>query len=67
MPAQELYQANPPPDASQLPKVLNELAVQLPLNVLSEQEVKDIQAFRRAADYIAAGMSICVYLLIILP
>lgn len=56
MPAQELFQPNPPPDASLLPKSLADLAVKLDLSVLSEQEVKDLQAFRRAADYIAAGV-----------
>lgn len=56
MPAQELAQANPPPDASLLPASLNELKVELDLNVLSPDEVLDIKRFRRAADYIAGAM-----------
>ena len=55
MPAQELFQPNPPPDPSQLPESLNVLNVKLDLNVLSQQELNDIKSFRRAADYIAAG------------
>ena len=55
MPAQILHQANPPPDPSLLPKDLVNLSVKLDLNVLSEKELQDVRAFRRAADYIAAG------------
>lgn len=55
MPAQLLFQPNPPPDASLLPKSLETLKVELDLNVLSEAEVLDVKKFRRAADYIAAG------------
>lgn len=56
MPAQLLFQPNPPPDASLLPQSLNALKVELELNVLSEIELLDIKKFRRAADYIAAGL-----------
>lgn len=55
MPAQLLFQPNPPPDASLLPASVGALKVELELNVLSPQEDQDIKAFRRAADYIAAG------------
>lgn len=55
MPAQLLFQPNPPPDASLLPASVGSLKVELELNVLSPQEEQDIKAFRRAADYIAAG------------
>lgn len=55
MPAQLLFQPNPPPDASLLPAILDDLKVNLSLNLLSPQEVSDLKAFRRAADYIAAG------------
>ncbi|THH08012.1 hypothetical protein EW145_g2997 [Phellinidium pouzarii] len=56
MPAQLLSQPNPPPDASQLPGVLGVLKIMLDLNVLSSDELKDIQDFRRAANFIAAAM-----------
>lgn len=56
MPAQLLYQANPPADPSLLPGYLSALKVDLPLNTLSDEELRDIKNFRRAADYIAAGM-----------
>ncbi len=55
MPAQLLFQPNPPPDASLLPKSLDALKVDLKLDVLSETELLDLKKFRRAADYIAAG------------
>ena len=55
MPAQLLSTPNPPPGASQLPPAVDELQVKLKLDVLSKDEVNDLQAFRRAADYIAAG------------
>ncbi|KAL5525633.1 hypothetical protein ACEPAG_6969 [Sanghuangporus baumii] len=56
MPAQILTRPNPPPDKSNLPTELGQLSVKLDLNVLSPQEVEDVKAFRRAADYIAAAM-----------
>ena len=55
MPAQLLFQPNPPPDASLLPQSIDSLKVTLELNVLTPEEEQDIKAFRRAADYIAAG------------
>ena len=55
MPAQLLTQPNPPPEKSLLPKELGALSVKLDLNVLSQEELNDVKAFRRAADYIAAG------------
>ena len=55
MPAQLLHQPNPPPDPSLLPQDLAKLSVKLDLNVLSDEELQDVRAFRRAADYIAAG------------
>lgn len=57
MPAQELDVANPPADASLLPDELLSLSVKLDLNgVLSPEELKAVQNFRRAANYIAGGM-----------
>ena len=57
MVAQQLFQPNPPADPSLLPSSLEALKVQLPLDVLTEDELLDIKRFRRAADYIAAGQS----------
>ena len=57
MPGQLLFQPNPPPDPSQLPDSILEYGVQLDLtNVLSAEELNAIKQFRRAADYIAAGV-----------
>lgn len=55
MPAQELLQANPPADASQISDEILKFRVDIPKDVLSPTELKNIQDFRRAADYIAAG------------
>lgn len=56
MPGQQISQPNPPPEPSWLPDDVLQLAVQLKTkNYLPEDELKAIQAFRRAADYIAAG------------
>ena len=57
MPAQEIAQANPPPDPSQLPEYVLNLKTKIPnQNVLSKEELSAIQQYRRAADYIAAGV-----------
>ncbi|KAF5366987.1 hypothetical protein D9758_003947 [Tetrapyrgos nigripes] len=57
MPGQELYQSNPPPDPSQLDDALLQWSVKLDTkNFLSPEELKSVQLFRRAADYIAAAM-----------
>jgi xylulose-5-phosphate/fructose-6-phosphate phosphoketolase len=57
MPGQILLQANPPADPSQLPDSMLQFSVQLDTkNYLPTEELKSIQMFRRAADYIAAGM-----------
>jgi xylulose-5-phosphate/fructose-6-phosphate phosphoketolase len=56
MGGQTIYEANPPPDPSQLPEEILNFRVQLNTqNVLSPEELHSIQEFRRAADYIAAG------------
>jgi xylulose-5-phosphate/fructose-6-phosphate phosphoketolase len=56
MPKQEIAQANPPPDSSQLPDALLKLKIDLVTSdALSDGEVEAIRKFRRAADYIAAG------------
>ncbi|KAJ7733403.1 phosphoketolase [Mycena maculata] len=57
MPGQILIQANPPADPSLLPDSVLELSVKLNTkNYLSDDELKSIKMFRRAADYIAAAM-----------
>lgn len=48
-------QANPPPLASQLPVDCLLLAQSLHPTALDEKTHENIKAFRRAADYIAAG------------
>lgn len=56
MPGQELFQPNPPADPSQLPDSILEYSVKLNTkDYLKPDELKNIQMFRRAADYIAAG------------
>jgi len=56
MSGQELFQPNPPPDPSQLEDAFVQLSVKLDTrNVLPPDELKSLQMFRRAADYIAAG------------
>ena len=57
MPAQEIAQANPPPDPSLLPDSILSLKTELPnKNVLSPEELSAVQQYRRAADYLAAGL-----------
>ncbi|KAF8920240.1 phosphoketolase [Mucidula mucida] len=57
MPGQVLYQANPQPDPSLLPDSILEFSVKLDTkNYLPQDELKAVQKFRRAADYIAAAM-----------
>ncbi|KAF7424227.1 hypothetical protein PC9H_009533 [Pleurotus ostreatus] len=57
MPGQELFQPNPPADPSQLPDSILEYSVKLNTkDYLKPDELKNIQMFRRAADYIAAAM-----------
>lgn len=59
MPAQIISQPNPPPDPSSLSDELLQLSVKLETeNYLSPEELNAVQTFRRAADYIAAGMSL---------
>jgi xylulose-5-phosphate/fructose-6-phosphate phosphoketolase len=50
---------NPPPERSQLPESLFQLAVNLDdqkKSTLTKDELNSIQAFRQAANYIAAAM-----------
>ena len=64
MPAQLLFQPNPPPDPSQLDDAILNYSVKLDTkNYLSDEELKSVQSFRRAADYIAAGASMIAFFL----
>jgi len=48
---------NPQPEPSHLPDSILDCRVQLTTkNVLSQDELGSIQCFRRAADYVAAGL-----------
>ena len=59
MPGQIIAQPNPPPDPSHLPDSVKEYAVQLKTSsVLTESELRAVQKFRRAANYIATGASL---------
>jgi xylulose-5-phosphate/fructose-6-phosphate phosphoketolase len=61
MPGQEIAQPNPPADPSQLSDAILEYSVQLKTkDYLVKDELKSVQFFRRAADYIAAGeLTLC--------
>lgn len=57
MPGQVLYTADPPPDPSLLPDSVLDLSVKLDTkDYLPQDELNAIKTFRRAADYIAAGV-----------
>ncbi|EAU85668.1 phosphoketolase [Coprinopsis cinerea okayama7 len=57
MPGQQLSEPNPPPGPSHLPDSTLDYVVRLDTkNYLPEDELKGLQLFRRAADYIAAAM-----------
>jgi xylulose-5-phosphate/fructose-6-phosphate phosphoketolase len=57
MPGQEISSPNPPPDSSLLSEDILKLKIELDIqNALTSEELKAVKAFRRAADYIAAGM-----------
>lgn len=56
MPAQIIAQSNPPAEPSLISDSILESTVQLKTkDFLTPDELKAVQAFRRAADYIAAG------------
>lgn len=57
MPGQIISEPNPPPDPSHIPDDVQSLAVQLNTkDFLSAEDLKGVQMFRRAADFIAAAM-----------
>lgn len=57
MPGQLIEKPNPPPEVSLIPKCVLDLAVQLDTkDYLDKDDLDAVQFFRRAANYIAAGM-----------
>ncbi|KAG6856505.1 hypothetical protein H0H87_003698 [Tephrocybe sp. NHM501043] len=57
MPGQQIAQANPPPDPSQLPDDILKYGAHLDTkDYLSHDELKKIDLFTRSANYIAAAM-----------
>ena len=70
MPGQLIEKPNPPPDASLIPESVLDLGVQLNIkDYLDKDELEAVQAFRRAANYIAAGilLSLCITACLFLP
>lgn len=63
MPEQLLQRANPPPEPSQLPSSLAELAVKVDYhgqNALPASELRAVRLYRRAGNYLAACMRIYI-------
>ena len=56
MPGEVIDRPNPQPLASQIPDSVLELSVKLEKVALSDADLKGLQEFRRASNYIAAGM-----------
>jgi xylulose-5-phosphate/fructose-6-phosphate phosphoketolase len=59
MPSEFHETPNPPPEKSQLPDSLLQLAINLDeakKSVLTDEEIEACKAYRRAANYIAAAM-----------
>jgi xylulose-5-phosphate/fructose-6-phosphate phosphoketolase len=54
MPGEVIDQPNPPPLPSQLPDVASELLAKVPRAELSEEKLRSVKEFQRAACYIAA-------------
>lgn len=64
MPAEIIDRPNPQPLPSHLPDVIDRLRPKLDSITLSEEARNGLIAFRRAADYIAAGELYCnIYIL----
>lgn len=57
MPIESIDRPNPPPAASHLPPVVDELRVSPKKSALSDDACKALDRYRRAANYIAAGES----------
>jgi hypothetical protein len=56
MPGEVIDRPNPQPLASQIPDSVLELSVKLEKVALSDADLKGLEEFRRASNYIAAGM-----------
>jgi xylulose-5-phosphate/fructose-6-phosphate phosphoketolase len=55
MPGEVIDRPNPQPLASQIPDNVLELSVKLEKVALSDADLKGLEEFRRASNYIAAG------------
>jgi xylulose-5-phosphate/fructose-6-phosphate phosphoketolase len=55
MPGEEIDRPNPQPLASHIPDSVNELAVKLEKIKIPDNELRALEDFRRASNYIAAG------------
>jgi xylulose-5-phosphate/fructose-6-phosphate phosphoketolase len=56
MPGEVIDRPNPQPLASHIPDSVLELSVKLEKVALSDADLKGLEEFRRASNYIAAGM-----------
>ncbi len=56
MPGEVIDRPNPQPSASQIPDTVLELSVKLQKINLSDEDLKGLEEFRRASNYIAAAM-----------
>jgi xylulose-5-phosphate/fructose-6-phosphate phosphoketolase len=57
MPGEEIDRANPQALASLIPDAVLDLSVKLEKMKLDEADLKGLELFRRASNYIAAGIS----------
>jgi len=55
MPGEVIDRPNPQAVASQIPDSVLDLAVKLEKSTLSDADLKGLEEFRRASNYIAAG------------
>ena len=55
MPGEIIDRPNPQPLTSHIPDQVNELAVKLEKIAITENDIKGLEDFRRASNYIAAG------------
>lgn len=55
MPREIIDRPNPQPLASQIPDAVLDLSVKLEKTTLSDADLKGLEEFRRASNYIAAG------------
>lgn len=55
MPGEVIDRPNPQPLASQIPENVLELSVKLEKMKINDEDLKSLEEFRRASNYIAAG------------